>query len=61
MPKNDDKAAPRSPISEAAAAMGRLGAAARAKKLTKKRRSEIARMGALTRWGTRDKKKEAEG
>ena len=35
---------------EAAAALGRLGGQARAKKLGKKRRAEIARKAALSRW-----------
>ena len=34
-----------------AAAMGRKGAAARARNLTPERRAEIARKGAATRWG----------
>ena len=36
---------------KAAVALGRKGGAARAKKLTKKRRSEIARKAAAKRWG----------
>ena len=39
------------PVSEAAAAMGRLGGPARAKKLSSKRRKEIAQEGAEARWG----------
>lgn len=35
---------------EAAAALGRLGGTARAKKLSKKRRQEIAKKAALKRW-----------
>lgn len=36
---------------EAAASMGRKGAASRARKLTAERRSEIARKAASGRWG----------
>ena len=36
---------------KAAQALGRLGGAARAKKLSKKRRAEIARAAAAKRWG----------
>jgi hypothetical protein len=35
---------------KAAAALGRMGGKARAESLTKKRRAEIARMGAKKRW-----------
>ena len=48
-----------SPVSEAAAAMGRLGGSARAKKLSAKRRKEIAKAGATARWkdgGGKEKK-----
>lgn len=49
--------------SEAAAILGRVGGKARAKKLTQKERSEIARKGAeatnAKRWGTKKKKKAA--
>jgi hypothetical protein len=38
-------------MSEAAAAMGRKGGPARAKKLSAKRRKEIAIAGAKARWG----------
>jgi hypothetical protein len=38
------------PKNEAAAALGRLGGAARAVSLTKKRRAEIARKAAVKRW-----------
>jgi hypothetical protein len=37
----------------AAAQLGKLGGAARAKALTKERRAEIARKGAAKRWGSR--------
>ena len=37
--------------SEAAAALGKLGGAARAKSLTAKKRSEIAKKAAAKRWG----------
>jgi hypothetical protein len=46
-----EKEQTRSPISEAAAAMGRKGGPARAKKLSAKRRKEIAKEGAQARWG----------
>ena len=36
---------------KAAQELGRLGGQARAKKLSKKRRSEIAKTAAATRWG----------
>ena len=36
---------------KAAQALGRLGGAARAKKLSKKRRAEIAKKAAQSRWG----------
>ena len=36
---------------KAAQALGRLGGQARAKKLTKKRRTEIAKAAAAKRWG----------
>ena len=36
---------------KAAVALGKKGGAARAKKLTKERRSEIAKMAARSRWG----------
>ncbi len=36
---------------KAAQALGRLGGKARAEKLTKKRRSEIAKNAAASRWG----------
>ena len=39
---------------EAAAAMGRKGAAARAAKLTPEQRAEIARKAAAKRWGHKD-------
>ena len=38
----------------AAAEIGRLGGKARAKKLSKKRRTEIARAAAAKRWGKSD-------
>jgi hypothetical protein len=41
---------PKSVVSEAAAAMGRVGGPARAKKLTAKRRKEIAEKAAAARW-----------
>ena len=41
--------------SEAAALLGRLGGRARAKKLTAKQRSEIARKAAKKRWKSRPK------
>ena len=43
----------RNPMSEAAAAMGRKGGPARAKKLSAKRRKEIAKAGAIARWGNK--------
>ena len=46
-----EKEQARSPMSEAAAAMGRKGGPARAKKLSAKRRKEIAKAGAAARWG----------
>lgn len=39
------------PKNEEAAALGRLGAAARTRNLTPERRSEIARLAAQKRWG----------
>ena len=42
-------------MSEAAAAMGRKGGPARAKKLSAKRRTEIAKAGAQARWGGKKK------
>jgi hypothetical protein len=44
--------------SAAAAAMGRKGGPARAKSLTKARRSEIAAAAARARWGEKAEKKE---
>jgi hypothetical protein len=38
----------------AAAQLGKLGGAARAKSLTAEQRQEIARKGAAKRWGPRD-------
>ena len=38
------------PVASAAAQLGKLGGAARAKKLTAEQRSEIARKGAAKRW-----------
>jgi len=43
-----DSAMPRK--NPAAVKLGRLGGAARAKRLSKRRRKEIARLGALARW-----------
>lgn len=40
----------RAPIASAAAQLGKLGGAARAKKLTKEQRQEIARKAAAKRW-----------
>ncbi|MBV9735662.1 MAG: hypothetical protein JO209_07105 [Acidisphaera sp.] len=42
----------REPVGNAAAQLGRLGGAARAKKLTAKRRAEIAKKAAAERWRT---------
>ena len=39
------------PIASAAAQLGKLGGAARAKAMTPERRAEIARAGAAKRWG----------
>ena len=50
-----EKEEPRNPISEAAAAMGRKGGPARAKKLSATRRTEIAKAGAQARWGGKKK------
>jgi hypothetical protein len=47
----------KSPVSEAAAAMGRIGGPARAKALSPERRKEIARKGAAARWGKKRGKK----
>jgi hypothetical protein len=44
----------------AAAAMGRKGGPARAKKLTAKRRKEIAAAGAKARWGDKKEPKAEE-
>ena len=38
------------PVASAAAQLGRLGGAARAKKLTAEQRTDIARKGAAKRW-----------
>lgn len=43
------------PAASAAAQLGKLGGAARAKKLTAEQRTEIARKGAAKRWGSPDK------
>jgi len=43
--------------SAAASAMGKLGGAARAKSLSKEQRQEIAKKGAQTRWGKRNRMK----
>lgn len=40
-------------LKNAAAELGRRGGNARAKKLSKRRRSEIAKKGAASRWGGR--------
>ncbi|HUZ63393.1 MAG TPA: hypothetical protein VMU82_06740 [Acetobacteraceae bacterium] len=40
----------REPIASAAAQLGKLGGAARAKKLTPEKRAEIARKAAVSRW-----------
>jgi len=49
MAKEKDKSA----VSEAAAAMGRIGGPARAAKLSPKRRKEIAQKAARARWSKR--------
>lgn len=46
--EEDEDAAP---VASAAAQLGKLGGAARAKKLTPEQRAEIARKGAAKRWG----------
>jgi len=51
----NQKEEPRNPMSEAVAAMGRKGGPARAKKLSAKRRTEIAKAGAQARWGGKKK------
>ena len=43
----------RGPVASAAAQLGKLGGAARAKKLTKEQRAEIARRAAKLRWAAR--------
>jgi len=40
---------------KAAQSLGKMGGAARAKKLTKKQRSEIAKKAAAARWATENK------
>lgn len=44
---------PKAEKNPAAVAMGQLGGAARAKKLTAKKRSEIAKKAAKTRWNNK--------
>lgn len=41
----------REPVASAAAQLGKLGGAARARNLTAEQRAEIARKGAKKRWG----------
>lgn len=50
--EQEDIDQPKAGKDQAAASLGRKGGQARARKLTKKRRTEIARKAAKTRWTT---------